>query len=316
MGTIYTAKVVTGDLSEERENNLHQVIEGELERVNAKMSHYLDDSELTRFNRSEETAPFPLSAETFEVFRHAQELSALSGGAFDITVGPLVDAWGFGPPGRPSQPPSNTMIAGLLEQLGYTKLELDPESLTVRKTEPHLRCDLSAIAKGYAVDLAAVALDKEGLTDYMVEVGGEVRTRGVNDSGQSWRIGIERPLAGDRVLQRVIGLSGFSMASSGDYRNYYEVDGKRVSHTIDPRTGRPITHRLAAVSIVDELCVRADGLATTLMVLGPEEGYQLAVKHNVAALFLVHDEEAESGFKELTTPSFDRLVTTGSLNGR
>jgi thiamine biosynthesis lipoprotein len=208
------------------------------------------------------------------------------------------------------------MIAGLLEQLGYTKLELDPAALTVRKTEPHLRCDLSAIAKGYAVDLAAVALDKEGLTDYMVEVGGEVRTRGVNDSGQSWRIGIERPLAGDRVLQRVIGLSGFSMASSGDYRNYYEVDGKRVSHTIDPRTGRPITHRLAAVSIVDELCVRADGLATTLMVLGPEEGYQLAVKHNVAALFLVHDEEAESGFKELTTPSFDRLVTTGSLNGR
>lgn len=317
MGTTYVVKVVVkGGLSEERKSYLHELIEGELEGVNAKMSHYLEDSELSRFNRSRETTPFSLSEDTWEVFRHAQELSELSGGAFDITVGPLVDAWGFGPPGRPSQPPSDIMIAGLVEQVGYTKLELDPEALTVRKSEPNLRCDLSAIAKGYAVDLVAEALDKEGLTDYMVEVGGEVRTRGANDSGQSWRIGIERPLAGDRALQRIVGLSGFSMASSGDYRNYYEMDGKRVSHTIDPRTGRPITHRLAAVSIVEELCVRADGLATALMVLGPEEGYRLAVENDMAVLFLVHDGEGESSFKGLTTPAFDRLVTNGSLNKR
>jgi len=307
MGTTFTVKVVGGVLSEERQQEILELIESELEGINQKMSHYLEDSELSRFNRHREPTPFPVSAETFEVFRHARELSALSGGAFDITVGALVNAWGFGPVEREiERPPSEEEIALLLQQVGYTEVELDPMGRTLKKSSPMIFCDLSAIAKGYAVDRVAEALEGEGITDYMVEVGGEVRTKGVNDGGVSWRIGIERPVSDSRVLQQVIPLSGWAMATSGDYRNFYEVDGVRVSHTIDPRTGLPLTHRLASVSVVEELAVRADGLATALMVLGPDEGYSLAVDHGLAALFLIHDEGG--GFRERASPAFQRLL--------
>jgi thiamine biosynthesis lipoprotein len=224
----------------------------------------------------------------------------------DITVGPLVNAWGFGPDARPETIPSDAEIAGLLEKVGYTKLVLDSESSSLRKSEPGLLCDLSAIAKGYGVDRVAEALDGLSIQDYMVEVGGEVRTRGLNDQGQAWRIGIERPSVEGRVIQQVLSLSNGAMATSGDYRNYYEVDGVRYSHMIDPRSGRPITHRLASVSIVEERCTRADGLATALLVLGPDEGYRLAVANDLAVLFMVKDDE--EGFKGLATPAFERLL--------
>jgi thiamine biosynthesis lipoprotein len=140
----------------------------------------------------------------------------------------------------------------------------------------------------------------------MVEVGGEVRTQGLNDSGQKWRIGVERPVTTGRVIEKVISLSGWALATSGDYRNYYEIDGVRYSHMIDPRTGRPITHNLASVSVVDETCTRADGFATALLVLGPDEGYSLAVQEDLAALFLVHEGSGE--FKARETPAFERLT--------
>jgi thiamine biosynthesis lipoprotein len=306
MGTTFTVKVVAEELSTEKQKEIEERIQAELDEVNAKMSHYRADSELSRFNQSGETTPFSVSEETFEVFREALEIAELTGGAFDVTVGPLVNAWGFGPDGRPEAVPSEDEIAELLVQVGYEKLELDQETFSLRKSTPGLQCDLSAIAKGYGVDQVAEALDEIGMTDYMVEVGGEVRTRGRNDQGQAWRIGIERPISEGRLIQQVISLSGWAMATSGDYRNYYEVDGVRYSHMIDPRTGRPITHRLASVSIVEKRSARADGLATALLILGPDEGYQLAVEQDLAVVFMVKDDE--EGFRERATPAFERLV--------
>jgi thiamine biosynthesis lipoprotein len=305
MGTTYTVKVVAENLSPERQTEVEKRIHSELDEVNAKMSHYRPDSELSRFNQSRDTTPFPVSKETLEVFREALEIAEMTEGAFDITVGPLVDAWGFGPDGRPECIPSEDEIARLRVKVGYEKLEADLEALTLQKSEPEIQCDLSAIAKGYAVDQVADALDEIGISDYMAEVGGEVRTRGLNEKSQTWRIGIERPVSGKRMLQQVIAVSGGAVATSGDYRNYFEVDGVRYSHMIDPRTGCPITHRLASVCIVEERCARADALATALMVLGPDEGYRLAVEHDLAVLFMVRDDE--EGFREVATPAFERL---------
>jgi thiamine biosynthesis lipoprotein len=307
MGTFYTVKVVIdGEPSDETLKEIEARIKAELDEVNAKMSHYRVDSELSRFNQWKETTPFAVSKETFDVFREAVEIARLTSGAFDITVAPLVNAWGFGPSGRPEVIPSDEEITSLLQQVGYEKLHLDPENSSIQKSVPGLQCDLSAIAKGYGVDRVAEALDGVGMTDYMVEVGGEVRTRGENDREQAWRIGIERPVAEGRVIQEVISLSDWALATSGDYRNYYEVDGVRYSHMIDPRTGRPIAHRLASVTIVDRRCMRADGLATALSVLGPDEGYKLAVEQDLAALLMVKNDEG--GFEELATPGFERLL--------
>lgn len=306
MGTTFTVKVVAENLTEANQIRLQRLIEDELRAVNGKMSHYLEDSELSQFNRSRETTPFVVSQSTLEVFRHAAEVSALTGGAFDITAGPLINIWGFGPEGHAETLPSDAEIARALERSGYDKLEIDEENATIRKKRPDLYCDLSAIAKGYGVDRVAESLDRDGLTNYMVEVGGEVRTSGTNDSGNAWRIAIEQPVPGQRAIQRIVPLSGLAMATSGGYRNFYDVDGARFSHTIDPRTGRPITHRLASVSVVDELSVRADALATGLLVLGPEEGYKLGVDRKLAALFLIEEEGGE--FQELATPAFQRLL--------
>ncbi len=306
MGTTFTVKVVADNLTEATEIRLQRLIEDELRAVNDKMSHYLDDSELSRFNRSRETTPFVISQSTLEVFRHAVEVSALTGGAFDITAGPLVNVWGFGAEERSETLPSDAEVAQALQRSGYDMLEIDLDSSTVRKTTPDLYCDLSAIAKGYGVDRVAERLEGDGLTNYMVEVGGEVRTRGTNASGNAWRIAIEQPVPGQRAVQRIVPLNGMALATSGGYRNFYEVDGTRFSHTIDPRTGRPITHRLASVSVVDELGVRADALATGLLVLGPEKGFKLAVGRNLAALFLI--EEEGGGLRELATPAFQRLL--------
>jgi thiamine biosynthesis lipoprotein len=306
MGTTFEVKVVAESLSETRQNELRSRITSELDDVNEKMSHYREDSELSRFNRSDGIEPFHVSSETFEVFRRAEELSELTEGAFDVTVGPLVNAWGFGPKGQPERVPTDEEITEIKDKIGFDKLELDMEQGTIRKIEPAIVCDLSAIAKGYGVDRVASALDAEGLRDYMVEVGGEVKTRGVNAQGDAWRIGIEKPIVGGRTIQKIVSLSDVAMATSGDYRNYYEVDGERISHMIDPRSGRPISHRLASVTVIDDQCTSADGWATALMVLGPDEGYALAKEQDLPVYFLVHD--GESGFRELTTPAFERLA--------
>ncbi len=305
MGTSYTVKVVAEDLDDERRAALQKLIQATLAEVNAKMSHDRGDSELSLLNRWTSDEPYSISQEMFEVLDHALRISQLTGGAFDITVGPLVDAWGFGPPGQATEPPDQRVIDRLLESTGWEFLELLPDGPAVRKLIPQLSLDLSAIAKGFGVDQVAEALDSEDFQHYMVEVGGEVRTRGSNPNGNTWRIAIEKPDSDQRALQVVIPLKNLSMATSGDYRNYYEEGGDRISHTIDPRTGWPIKHSVASVSVIHEECDQADAFATGLRVLGPE-GDDLAEEWGLAADFLARQPDGE--FVERITTAFSALM--------
>ena len=306
MGTTYAVRVVTADnWDQPRHDRINDLIQAALDDVESKMSHYRSSSELSRFNRTRATTPFRVSAETFDVVRHAYQLSEWTGGALDVTVGPVVSAWGFGPIEPETLPPDAALLAGLRDHVGYTKLELDPGASTLRKIDPELECDLSAVAKGYGVDRVAAVLREEGLTRFMVEVGGEIVAVGLNQQGTPWQIAIERPVL-EGGVQRVVPLSGHAMATSGDYRNVREVDGRLLSHTIDPRTGWPVVHQLASVSVVAELCVLADGLATGLQVLGPDHGYALAVERGWAALFLVRDDTG--AITERATPAFEALL--------
>lgn len=309
MGTTWKVAVVAArDPTGER---LRPLVEGELDAVDAAMSTWRDDSELSRLNRAGPGIA-PVSSALFAVLSEAQRVSELSGGAFDVTVSPLVDAWGFGPPGVPPEPPGEATIAALGGRVGWELVRLDPAATAVERLRPGVTLDLSAIAKGYAVDRVAEELEASGVDRFLVEVGGEVRTLGTNARGDAWRVAVERPVEQRRELYTVVPLSGLAISTSGDYRNYYEVDGERISHTIDPRTGYPVRHRLASVSVVDERCATADAWATALLVLG-EEGVERAEELGLAALFLFREEGG--GFGERTTSAFDRIVESGGVPG-
>ncbi len=304
MGTTYRVKVVARELPAERRQQLAAAIEQWLDAVDASMSTYRPDSELSRFNQHVAGTPFAVSTAMAEVFAAALELGQATGGALDITLGPLVDAWGFGPGGRGAVPDPQ-QLAELRSRIGLGLLSLDRDQGTLIKEIPELHCDLSSLAKGYAVDRVLEALADLGVTDAMVEVGGEVRTLGHNASGQAWRIAIEQPNFAPGGIQRVVALTDRAMATSGGYRNFIEVAGERLPHLLDPRTGWPVRHRLASVSVVAARCLEADGLATALAVLGPEEGLVLANQQGWAAYFLVRGdqgvliERASRSFAEL-----------------
>lgn len=305
MGTTFEVKVVASPFPEQRQEAVREAIQAQLQDVDGKMSTYREASEISRLNRSRATTPLPVSRETFTVLAEARRISRVTGGAFDITVGPLVNAWGFGPAPDPTSLPTAAEIEQLKLRSGWAKIELNSRDSTIRKQEPALYLDLSAIAKGYAVDRISDVLAAMSLTRHMVELGGEVSTSGRNAGGNPWRIAIEKPVTGGRAFQRILPLENLALATSGDYRNFRQAEDGHLSHTIDPGTGRPVRHNLASVSVVDASCMRADGFATALMVLGEDEGYRLAVEQDLAALFLVRTREGS--FRERETPAFRRL---------
>jgi thiamine biosynthesis lipoprotein len=306
IGTTFTVKVAGPPLSPDAEAAVGAAIQAELDGVNRGMSSWLPDSELSRLSAAPDPGPHPVSAELFEVLALAQGVSEASDGAFDVTVLPLVKAWGFQQDGAPPPPPDPAALDALRARVGFRKLRVDPASRSVEKLDPAVSIDLSAIAKGWVVDQISLALAALGHADHMVEIGGEVRTSGHNGLGEPWRIAVERPDVEGRAVARVVPLSGLSMATSGDYRSYREVDGRRISHTIDPRTAAPITHRLASVSVVMPDCASADAWATALNVLGPDAGPQKAAELGIAAWFLVRDDAG--GFVARTTPAFEALA--------
>jgi thiamine biosynthesis lipoprotein len=291
-------------LSEGGAAAFREAVVSALDAVVAKMSTYLPDSELSWFNRHAARTPFAVSADVFNVFVLAQKVSAASRGAFDVTVAPVVDAWGFGPD-KTHRVLATAELVALEERVGWRMLALDAEAGTVAKMRPEVRADLSGIAKGFGVDRAARALEALGIADYMVEAGGEVRTRGHNAEGRPWQIAIERPDAMPSQAHLIVPLSGQSMATSGDYRIYFEHDGQRYCHELDPRTGTPIRHRLASVSVVASDCGFADAMATALIVLGPEQGYALAAAQNIAAYFIMR--EPDGSFTDRHTSAFAEL---------
>lgn len=304
MGTSYSVKVssLPAGLAADQ---LRQEIQRCLEHINAQMSTYQDNSELSLFNSSRSSDWQPVSQGLYRVLESAKAISELTHGAFDVSVGPLVNLWGFGPDPMTFTAPAEELITQQMQKIGYQHIELRAEPLSIKKDNPELYVDLSAIAKGYAVDQVGLLLEAHGVVDYLVEIGGELRLRGNNLQGGPWRIAIEKPTPEQRMIQEVVPTSNIAIATSGDYRNFFEVDGVRFSHTIDPRTGRPITHRLASVTVLRETSMEADALATAFMVLGPQAAFRLAEQKHIAALFII---KTERGFDEQITPAFSETI--------
>ena len=303
MGTTFQVKIVQREITLDADV-LEREINARLEEVNRQMSTYRDNSEITQFNRSRSTDWFAVSSDFAYVLHIAHEISTWSDGAFDVTIGPLVNLWGFGPNAIPDSVPSPDSIQAAKRLVGYEKIRVDLSAPAIKKESPEIYCDLSAIAKGFGVDRIASYLDSLGINRYFIEIGGELRTQGHNHLGQLWRIGIASP-AGQGELQKALTLNNMSMATSRDYHNYFEHDGVRYSHTIDPRTGRPITHALASVTVLHKSCAYADGLATAINVMGPEKGFAYAEKRNFAVFMIVRQGD---GFVEKMTSNFETLL--------
>jgi thiamine biosynthesis lipoprotein len=256
--------------------------------IDARMSTYRPASELSLFNAAVTTDWVPVSAPTRAVIATALGVSRLTGGAFDPTIGPLVDLWGFGPgPGR-THPPTGGEIAATLGRMGHWRVTTRGGAPAVRGSVAGLGIDLSGIAKGFAVDEMAALLESAGVSQFLVEIGGELRGRGLSPRGAPWRVGVERPDRGRGAVRRVVRLDSGALATSGDYRNFFEEGGRCFSHIIDPRTGRPVAHGLASVTVIAGTTMRADALSTALMVMGPEQGMALAKREGIAAFFLSH----------------------------
>lgn len=293
-----------------------------LSQLDSAVSTYRDDSAVARFNAAPAGTCMEMPAEAIELARHAQQLAASGEGAFDITLLPALDAWGFGPKAAAipaatisAATPSGAKTANTDDPDGSTEpTPADLDALRPRIGQRHLRIDgmqlckdapisieFNSIAAGYAVDRIAELLNAHGIHSYLVEVTGEIRGTGKKPDGSPWRIAIEAPLDHQRQAQKIVALDGLSLSTSGDYRHYREVNGRRISHVLDPRTLRPVAHALAAVTVAAPSALEADGLSTLLMALGPERGLDYAQRHNLAALFVSRTPE---GFHAQPSPAF------------
>lgn len=287
MGTTYNVTAIGDDLSTEQ---LDAAVAETLVAVNAKMSNWDPASEVSTFSASAEIAAVAISSELATVMAAANQVHAQSEGRFDVTLGPLIDLWGFGPR-KPEDPvPSDDAIAQALSSVGQARLlDLDAQAPTLAKADPAVGINLGAIAKGYGVDAVAETLQGFGIENYMVEIGGDLVTAGTNDKNEPWRIGIEKPETGAQAVQLVVPISDQGLATSGDYRNFFEHDGVRYSHILDPVTGRPITHNTTSVTVIAESAMLADAWATAMLVLGAETGSKVAETHKIAVFFISRD---------------------------
>ncbi len=301
MGTYYSIKVADSAISDPAK--LQAEVDVLLEWVNDQMSTYRPDSELSRFNQHRSATPIVVSRDTARVVTEAIHIGRESQGALDVTVGPLVNLWGFGPDKKPTKIPSDELITQTRQKTGLGNLHVvtSVDADTLQKDIPDLYVDLSAIAKGFGVDKVAEYLESLGARNYLVEIGGELRINGVNGKGHPWRVAIEKPTAGTGTVQEVIVPGDNGVATSGDYRNYYELDGQRFSHTIDPRTGKPIQHRLVSVTVIHPSCMTADGLATVFMVMGTEKSLAYANERGLAIFVIT---KTDNGFEEAYSDAF------------
>lgn len=304
MGTYYVVKVVGNPDQLPDGATLQQTIDTELKAVNATLSTYSPQSEISLFNKAKQTDAIKISAPMQTVVSEALRIAKLSDGAFDPTVGPLVNLWGFGPQQKPEKIPSSEVLEATLADVGYQNLSLTSAGLAKAKPDSYL--DFSAIAKGYGVDRVAELLASLGHHNYLVEIGGELRLKGHNDRGTPWRIAVEKPLYdGSQAVELVITPGDQGVATSGDYRNYFEENGVRYSHTINPATGRPIDNKVVSVTVVADTSMTADGLATAFTVMGVEKTLAYAEQANVAVMVI---EKGADGFTEHHSQAFKPLL--------
>ncbi len=305
MGTTYSIKITDKvELDEKAKSDLQSKIDSILAEVNNQMSTWQKDSEISQFNNMKDTSWFAISKDFAFVVKSAIEVSEKSEGAFDITIGPLINLWGFGPKSKPHTIPTDEEIKEAKKSIGFGKLRVDEALTKIKKDDENIYISLAAIAKGFGVDKVSNYLTEEQYKSHMVEIGGEVRTAGKNHLGKNWKIGISVP-DGSNHIQKIVPLNNSSIATSGDYRNYFEEDGVRYSHTIEPSTGKPITHKLASVSVIHKDCTLADAMATAIDVLGPELGYELAISEKLPVFMIV---KSDKGFVEKMTPKFKTIL--------
>lgn len=302
MGTTYSIKWYSAE-----ETNSTEIVKKDVTRlldsINRKMSVFIKDSEISRFNRYEGNEWFDVSKETADLFKTALEIHEATDGAFDITIGPLIRLWGFGKDPMKKRVPSDDEIKELLKVTGSRFLEAKDGA--IKKLIPSIYCNLSSIAKGYGVDAVGKLMEQKGIKSYLVEIGGETRVRGSKPGGKKWAIGIAEPTSERAGIQEVIEMNNMSMATSGDYHNYFEKDGVRFSHIIDPKTGYPIKHKLASVTVLHQSCMIADAWATALDVMGVKKGLVIAEKNNLAVYMIYR---AEDSFKVVMTKKFKKYI--------
>jgi thiamine biosynthesis lipoprotein len=300
MGTTYSIKIIEKSPQDINVNSVKTKIDSVLQVVNQQMSTYITDSEISRFNRLSSKEWFTISTDFYDVIVMAQEISHLTEGAFDITVGPIIDLWGFSTDLYQNnwRPPSAQKIEEVIKAIGFNNIVVGKN--TIKKVNPDTKIDLNAIAKGYGVDVVFELLKGLGFSDILVEIGGEVRCSGYNNEGEYWKIGIDKPILDimpGEELQSVISLDNKALATSGNYRNYFEYDGELFSHIINPVTGHPTQNRVASASVTASTCMTADALATALMVMG-EDGIELINSlKEVEAMIVIRT--GENKFKSL-----------------
>jgi len=242
-----------------------------------------------------------MPAPILELVRVGEQLSRQSEGSYDLTVEPLMNLWGFGPQGREEKVPDTAALAEVRQRVGHQHLRIDGDQLC---KDAAVEVDFNSIAAGYAVDTIAARLQALGIHDYLAEATGELKASGRKPDGSPWRIALEEPRDDQQVAERVINVDGYGLSTSGDYRNYFQQDGRRYSHTFDAWTGAPVLHDLASVTVIHPSALMADGLSTLLLILGPERAWDYAEKHDIGAFFVIR---ADTGFVTRTSHAFERL---------
>lgn len=278
-------------------------VETVLAGIDRMFSTYRSDSDIERFNVLPADSCQAMPEQLLQLVQVGEQFSEQSQGAYDLTVEPLLNLWGFGPQAREERVPDAQALADARQRVGYRHLRIEGDQLC---KDAAVEVDFNSIAAGYAVDEVVERLQAMGVSSYLVEVTGELRAAGLKPDGSHWRVALEVPRDDREVAQQVLSVDGYGVSTSGDYRNYFEREGKRYSHTFDARTGAPVEHALAAVTVLDPSALMADGWSTVLMILGPQEGWDYALQHEIAALFVMH---ADNGFATRATPAFERMAT-------
>lgn len=308
MGTFWRVSVVNIDST--RAEALRQKVQATLDADDRLLSTWKNDSALMRFNLSASTAPWPVSEGMADIVTESLRIGAKTHGAMDITVGPLVNLWGFGPDKQPVKTPDQAQIDAAKARTGLQHLTVINQSGAqyLQKDLPDLFVDLSTVGEGYAADHLARLMSQEGISRYLVSVGGALVSRGMNAEGRPWRVAIQKPTDKENAVQAIVDINGHGISTSGSYRNYYELDGKRISHVIDPQTGRPIDHKLVSVTVIAPTALEADGWDTGLMVLGPEKAQEVVREQGLAVYMIVKEGE---GFKTWMSPQFETFLVNG-----
>lgn len=305
MGTFW--RISLAGVAPERKASLQKAVQQQLDEDDRQLSTWKNDSVLSRFNQYRGSDPQPVSENMADIVSLSLRIGRKTAGAMDITVGPLVNLWGFGPDKQPLKEPTQAQIdaAKALTGLQHLRVIQKAEGAYLQKDLPGLYVDLSTVGEGFATDHLARLMEKEGINSYLVSVGGAVLTRGQNAQGQPWKVAIQKPTDRENAVQAVVDLQGHGISTSGSYRNYYELNGKRISHVIDPVTGRPIQHKLVSATVIATTALEADGWDTGLMVLGEEKAKALALRENLAVYLI---EKQGEGFSSWMSPQFKAFI--------